>query len=100
MLFRSHIDIPSILPMIVIMLILRMGGLMNVGFEKVFLLQNQLNISVSEVISTYVYKAGITADIPNYSYATAIGLFNSVVSLILLTLVNAVAKRVAQTSLW
>ena len=73
-----HIDIPSIIPTAIIMLILRTGSIMTIGYEKVLLMQNTLNLSKSEVISTYVYKVGMTASIPDYSYATAIGLFNSV----------------------
>jgi putative aldouronate transport system permease protein len=95
-----HIDIPGILPTAIIMLILRTGSIMTVGFEKVLLMQNTLNLSRSEVISTYVYKVGLTASIPDYPYATAIGLFNSVINLALLSTVNAVAKRTGETSLW
>jgi putative aldouronate transport system permease protein len=95
-----YIDLPAVIPTIIILLILRMGSLMNVGFEKVYLMQNQLNLSTSEVISTYVYKMGIMSQFPNYSYATAIGLFNSVVSFILLIIVNAIARKLTETSLW
>lgn len=95
-----HIDIPSIIPTAIIMLILRTGSIMTIGYEKVLLMQNTLNLSKSEVISTYVYKVGMTASIPDYSYATAIGLFNSVINLILISTVNYISKRTGETSLW
>ncbi|NLC67350.1 MAG: sugar ABC transporter permease, partial [Clostridiaceae bacterium] len=95
-----YIDLPTVVPTIIILLILRMGSLLNVGFEKVYLMQNQLNLGSSEVISTYVYKMGIMSQFPNYSYATAIGLFNSFVSFVLLLIVNAIARKVTETSLW
>jgi putative aldouronate transport system permease protein len=82
------------------MLILRAGQVMSIGFEKVYLMQNNLNMINSEVISTYVYKIGLTATIPDYSYATSIGLFNSVINLALIIIVNQLAKRVGDTSLW
>jgi putative aldouronate transport system permease protein len=93
-----NIDLPGIMPVIVIVLILNVGNMLSVGFEKVFLLQNPLNLATSEVISTYVYKVGLLN--ANFSFATAVGLFNSVVNMILLILVNAFAKRVSDTSLW
>lgn len=77
-----HIDIPGIMPTAVILLILNVGQIMNVGFEKVFLMQNNLNMSTSDVISTYVYRMGLLNS--QFSYSTAVGLFNSVVNLILL----------------
>jgi putative aldouronate transport system permease protein len=95
-----HIDIPCLLPTAIIMLILRAGSVMTIGFEKVYLMQNALNLSASEVISTYVYKVGLTAMIPDYPYATAIGLFNSVINLVLIITVNELAKRYGNTSLW
>jgi len=97
-----NIDLPGILPTIAIMLILRMGSLMSVGFEKVFAMQNSMNLSQSQVISTYVYKVGLTAGANNFSYATAIGLFNAVISLILLVIVNRAARKLGgeNTSLW
>jgi putative aldouronate transport system permease protein len=94
------IDIPGILPTIVILLILNTGRIMNVGFEKVFLMQNPLNLSASEVISTYVYKVGIASETPNFSYGAAIGLFLSVINLILIVTVNWIAGRTGETSLW
>jgi putative aldouronate transport system permease protein len=93
-----HINIPGIMPTIVIMFILASGGLMSVGFEKVFLMQNPLNLESSEVISTYVYKAGLLNT--QYSFSAAVGLFNSVINFILLLTVNAIVKRVGETSLW
>ena len=93
-----HIDFPSILPTAVTMLILNAGGIMSVGFHKIFLMQNSMNIHSTQVISTYVYNIGLVKG--NFSYATAIGLFNSVVSIIMVVLVNAIAKRVGETSLW
>ena len=93
-----HIDIPSIVPTMTIMLILNSGSILSVGYEKIYLLQNSLNLSMSEVISTYVYKMGLlNAD---FSYSAAIGLFNSAVNLVLLVCVNTVARRVGETSLW
>lgn len=93
-----HVDLPGILPTIVIQMILSLGSLLSVGYEKVFLMQNSLNLSQSEIISTYVYKRGLQ-DI-QYSYSTAVGLFNSVVNLLLLCTANAIARRVNETSLW
>ncbi len=95
-----HVDLPGIMPVIVVILILNVGSLLAVGFEKVFLLQNPLNLATSEVISTYVYKIGLLN--ANYSFATAVGLFNSVVNMILLIVVNTVAKRATEsrTGLW
>lgn len=93
-----HIDIPGILPTVVILLILNAGQIMNIGFEKIYAMQNPLNSVVSEVISTYVYKVGLLS--MNYSFSTAVGLFNSVVNMILILTVNAIAKRMNQTSLF
>ncbi len=96
-----HIDLPSIIPTVTIMFILRMGHVMSIGFEKVYLMQNSLNLAVSEVISTYVYKVGFVAGgVTDFSYSTAIGLFNSVINMLLIVLVNFVAGRVGETSLW
>lgn len=93
-----HVDIPGIMPTAIIILILGVGNIMQVGFEKAFLLQNPLNLSQSEIISTYVYKTGLLN--ANFSLATAINLFNAVINLVLLVTVNAVAKRVTGRSLW
>lgn len=92
-----HIDVPALMPTVTIMLILRMGSVMSVGFEKVYLLQNTLNSSTSEIISTYVYKVGLISN--QYSLSSAIGLFNNVINLALLLLVNAISKKLSDTSL-
>lgn len=93
-----NIDIPGIIPTAVIMLILSLGNVMSVGFEKVFLMQNALNSPSSEVISTYVYKTGLLGG--QFSFSTAIGLFNSVINFILLILVNNISKKISDISLW
>lgn len=95
-----HIDIPGILPTIAIMLTLRMGSIMSVGFEKAFLMQNDLNIGASEIISTYVYKTGLASAAPDYSYSAAIGLFNSAINLILISIVNYINSKINEISLW
>lgn len=94
-----YIDLPSIIPTAVLLLIMNAGSIMNVGFEKVFLLQNDLNLQTSEVISTYVYKVGLNGQ-NDFGYATAIGLFNSLVNLLLITIVNTISSRVNEQSLW
>lgn len=93
-----HISIPGILPTANILLILNCGRIMNVGFEKVFLMQNALNLSTSEVISTYVYKVGLLG--AQYSYTSAIGLFNSLVNCLLLLMANGISRRIGETSLF
>ena len=95
-----HIDVPGIMPVVMTLLILNMGQLTNVGFEKAFLLQNPLNLATSEVISTYVYKVGLAGGVANFSYAAAIGLFNSVIGLVLLLAANQLSKRFSQNSLF
>jgi len=96
-----HVEIPSILPTIIIMLILRVGTLIGIGFEKVYLMQTAMNLQTSEVISTYIYKQSIGGGaLANYGYATAISLFNNVINFILLVSVNAISRRVSETSLW
>ena len=95
-----HIDIPGILPTITILLILNFGSMMSVGFEKVFLMQNNLNLPVSQVISTYVYTIGLRNMPPEFSFGTAIDLFNSVISITLIIIVNNVARKLSETSLW
>ena len=94
-----HIDIPAIIPTITIMFILRMGNIMSIGFERVFLMQNPMNLSTSEVISTYVFKVAMGAAIPQWSYGAAIGLFNTVINFTMLLLVNQIARK-GSTSLW
>lgn len=93
-----HVDIPMLMPTAVIMLIMRMGNLMNLGFEKVYLMQNDLNLSSSEVISTYVYKIGVINT--QYSYSAAINLFSTIVNFVLLITVNQISKRLSENSLW
>lgn len=93
-----YIDVPAILPTIVILLIMRSGTVLNIGFEKVYLLQNDLNRDVSEVISTYTYRLGILEG--QFSYTTAIGLFNNAINAAILILVNQISRSVGETSLW
>ena len=93
-----RITIPCIVPTIVIQLILKCGHIMSVGYEKVLLMQTSTNLSVSQIISTYVYDRGISAQ--QYDYATAIGLFNSVINVIVLLLVNRIARKKSDVSLW
>ena len=93
-----YIDVPSIVPTMVIMLIMRAGEIMDLGFEKAFLLQNNINLDYSEIIATYVYKIGIQGG--QFSYSSAIGLFNNIINLVLLVVVNKVAGRVSDISLW
>lgn len=97
-----HVDIPCILPTFCILLIMRCGSIMNVGFQKVLLLQNNLNLNASEIISTYTYNVGLNASgaVPQYSYGAAIGLFTSVVNLLLLVIVNRVTKKLSGSGLW
>ena len=93
-----HVDLPGILPTVVTMLILRCGSILSLGFEKSYALQNILNLGVSEVISTYNYKTGMLQQ--KYSYSAAMGLFNNVVNLILLSSVNFISKKLTEESLW
>ncbi|MBB3111338.1 putative aldouronate transport system permease protein [Paenibacillus phyllosphaerae] len=93
-----HVSLPGIVPVIVILLILDIGHFMNIGFEKVLLMQNNLNLESSDVISTFVYTTGILKG--EYSYTAAIGLFNSIINLALLLLVNRIARKTSETSLW
>jgi putative aldouronate transport system permease protein len=95
-----HIDLPGILPTAVILLIMNVGRIMNVGFEKVFLMQNPLNLRTAEIISTYVYKVGLASSRADFSYSSAIGLFNSLINFILIVSVNQIAKKAGETSLW
>lgn len=92
-----HIDIPGILPTIIMMLILNFGSLMNLGFQKIYLMQNDAVLGVAEVISTYVYKVGLGRSM--YSYASAIGLFNNIINIILLLIANKIAKKYSETSI-
>lgn len=93
-----YIDLPSILPTATILLILSFGQIMNVGYEKIYLMQNNTNLDVSEILSTYVYKLGLIN--LNFSQSTAIGLFNSVVNLVMLVICNTLAGKLSETSLW
>ena len=95
-----YVDIPAILPTAIILLILNCGKVMGIGFEKVFLMQNSLNLSYSEVISTYVYKQAFGTGMTNFSYSTTIGLFNSVINFVLITIVNKISGKISETSLW
>lgn len=88
-----YIDIPELIPTIVLMLIMSAGNLMNVGFEKVWLLQTDLNKATSDVIAVYVYEQGI--ENAKYSYSTAVGLFNTVVNIILLIIVNKICSKLS-----
>ncbi|MFD0715827.1 ABC transporter permease [Paenibacillus sp. GCM10027626] len=93
-----HINIPTIIPTMTILLILNMGNLLGVGFEKILLLQNSLNMGASDVIATFVYRSGLVD--AQYSFSTAIGLFNSVINLIILVTVNQIVRRTNENSLW
>ncbi|MEK3717372.1 ABC transporter permease subunit [Paenibacillus sp. FSL R7-0204] len=86
-----HIDLPALRPVMAVLFILAAGGIMSIGYEKAFLMQTALNTPTSEIIATYVYKVGLQAG--DYAYSTAIGLFNSVINVILLVFVNTVVKR-------
>lgn len=92
-----HVYIPTILPTVIIMLIMRCGSVLSVGYEKIFLMQNPLNLDISQVISTYVYDLGIVKG--QYSYSSAIGLFNNVINVIMLLIVNTIAKKVSSISI-
>ena len=93
-----HINLPTIRPTIVIMLIMSIGSIASVGYEKVYLLQTDLNVAVSEVISTYVYKRGIISQ--SYSFSAAVGLFNNVINVIMLLIANTISRKVSDTSLF
>lgn len=93
-----HIDFPTILPTVVIMLILSLGGIMNVGFEKVYLLQNDMNLETSEILATYVYKRGILSG--DMGFSTAVNLFNTVINSSLLLIFNGISRKVGQASLF
>lgn len=93
-----HVDLPGIMPTIVIMLVMAIGQIMSLGFQKVYLMQNAVNLSASEVISTYVYKVGMVQN--NFSYSTAVDLFNTVVNIIMLITANFIVKRITKYSLF
>lgn len=93
-----NVDLPGIFPIIIVLLILNVGSIMSLGFEKIYLLQNPMNTDSSEVISTYVYKVGLLG--ANFSFASAVGLFNSIVNFILIFTANSISKRFSSSSLW
>jgi putative aldouronate transport system permease protein len=93
-----YINLPTIAPTIIVLLIMNLGGLLNVGFEKIILMQNPLNQTASDVISTFVYRAGLLNG--QYSFATAVGVFNSVINAIILIAANSITKRFSDNSLW
>lgn len=93
-----YINVPTILPTIVIMLIMRCGSVLSVGFEKVYLMQNALNLDASQIISTYVYEIGLQGG--QFSYSAAIGLFNNVVNIAILLLVNRVCRSLSEIGIW
>ena len=93
-----YIDLPSIEPTIIMLLIMSLGSLMNVGFEKVYLLQNDLNYSASDIISTYTYRVGLINS--DFGYSTAISLFNTVINLIILIMANTLSRKVTGEGLW
>ena len=93
-----HVTLPGILPTIITMFILRVGNMMNLGFEKIILLYNSSVYETADVISTYVYRKGLVDQ--SYSFSTAVGLFNSLINLLLLFLANKLCKRLTEHSLW
>ena len=93
-----HITLPGILPTVFVLLILRVGNMLNVGFEKIILLYNPITYATADVISTYVYRKGLQEF--NWSFSTAVGLFNAVVSFLLLIISNTLSKKYNETSLW
>ena len=95
-----HIDLPCILPTVAIMLIMSMGRLLTIGFDKTFMMQNPTNLGVSEVLSTFEYKRGIAASLPDYSYPAAIGLATSVVTFILVMVSNKLSNKLSGYGLW
>ncbi len=95
-----YIDVPSILPTASIMLILAIGNIMNVGYEKVLLMQNDLNLDYSEIISTYVYKVGLASGITDFSLSTSIGMFNAVINFTLLIIANWISKKLSGSGIF
>lgn len=95
-----HIDIPAIVPTMVMLLILKSGSIMNVGFEKAYLLQNDLNAATSEMIATYSYKVAFHGVGTDFGFSTAINLFNSLINFVMIVLVNQISKKVSNNSLW
>jgi putative aldouronate transport system permease protein len=95
-----NIDVPGLMPIATMLLILNIGNFINIGFEKVLLLQNPINTSVSEILDTYVYKVGLASPVLDFSYATAIGLFKGILALMMVVVANYSVKRMGQESLW
>lgn len=95
-----HVEFPALVPTMIVLLILNMGGILSVGFEKAYLMQNSMNMSVSRVIATYVYEISINTNYPRFSLAAAVGLFNTVVNFTLLTIANIIVRRATGMSLW
>lgn len=95
-----YIDIPCILPTVSIMLVMQIGNLLDVGYEKTLLLQNDLNLNYSEIISTYVYKVGLSSGVPNFPRSTAVSLFNNVINFILLIVANKASKKISGNGLF
>lgn len=95
-----HIDIPGIMPVTTILFILNLGNFINIGFEKVLLMQNPVNTRTSEIINTYVYKVGLASPTLDFSYATAIGLFRGVIALALVIIANYIIRKLGQEGLW
>ena len=93
-----YIDLPSIMPTVIIMLIMSAGNLMSIGFEKAYLMQNDRNSGVSEIIATYVYKVGLID--ARYSFSAAINLFNSAINFVILIVINKISRKLSDTSLW
>ncbi|MDO4294255.1 MAG: ABC transporter permease subunit [Eubacteriales bacterium] len=93
-----YIDLPSIMPTVIIMLIMSAGNLMSIGFEKAYLMQNDRNSGVSEIIATYVYKVGLID--ARYSFSAAVNLFNSVINFVILIVINRISRKISETSLW
>ena len=93
-----YVSLPGLLPIIIVQLIMRIGNILTTGFEKVFLLYSPLTYDTADIISTYIYRQGL--ELSNYSYGTAVGIFNSVVNLIILVLANYTSKKVTEESLW
>ena len=95
-----YIDVPSIKPTASIMLILAVGNIMNVGYEKVLLMQNDLNLNYSEIVSTYTYKIGLASGITDFSLSTAIGMFNSIINFTLLIIANTLSKKLSGSGIF
>jgi len=93
-----HVTLPGIAPTIIILLIMRIGSLMSLGWDRIYLLYNEMIYETADVISTYVYRMGLTR--MQYSYSTAVGLMNSVVNIILLVSANVISSKVSESSLW